>query len=176
MSRKKTEIRGETLLEDIERILPTTTGRVAAITCDIEPDFGNRTNSEELLTHRRHLDQLHQLLASHETPLSVFVVTRCLRHDSLVQTIIEHQLDAHAHSHNHDMASYQTNTRQEIHTSQEAFVSCFGRPALGYRAPQGVLLPNDPEEIAQAGFAFSSSVFPSRRRGLFDYRALPQTP
>ncbi|MDA1045097.1 MAG: hypothetical protein O3C57_07735 [Verrucomicrobia bacterium] len=110
-------------------------------------------------------------------PLSLFIVTRYLTQNlGFVDAVTDHRLDAHAHSHNHDMQTYASRSGPEIEASQRAFEDFFDRPAAGYRAPQGVIYQGDPGILAANGFAFSASIFPARRRGVFDYRAMPQVP
>ncbi|MFP4056844.1 MAG: polysaccharide deacetylase family protein [Candidatus Brocadiia bacterium] len=172
------EVLATRLLDEVDAAVRVPEGlRLAAITCDVEPDYGNRVGSAELLENGRHLDALAVRCRELEVPLSVFVVTGYLgRCPDLARVIAERGPDAHAHSHAHEMARYRERSASEIRCSQEAFAGCFGRPALGYRAPQGLVVPGDSAALAASGYAFSASVFPARRRGVFDYRALPQVP
>jgi len=151
--------------------------RVAVMTCDVEPDFGNRTGTCELLEDRKYLDALIDNCRSLGVPLSAFIVTAYLERElGFVAAVLDDGLDVHAHSHSHDIGSYRSQSAREIEESQRVFRRVFGRDATGYRAPQGVLVSGDPAALADNGFAFSASVFPSRRRGVFDFRDMPQVP
>jgi len=151
--------------------------RTAAITCDIEPDYGGRTKTRELLDDRSYLDSLAAHCQMLEVPLSVFIVTNLLKTNSqFLGAVRDHDLDVHAHSHNHSILHYATNSASEIRAASEAFRKYFGREPLGYRAPQGLIVPGDWEVMADCGFTFSASVFPVHRPRLFDYRSLPQDP
>ncbi len=173
------EVLGESLRPEVAAPVdaPPVGARWAAVTCDVEPDYGNRTQSSDLIADPKYLDTLVAHCTSLGVPLSAFVVTQCLSsHPSLTRALVEHDLDVHAHSHRHDTQRYATSSVEEIAACQECFRSHFGRPAMGYRAPQGLVVPGDSAAMADREFVFDASVFPSRRRGLFDYRRLPREP
>jgi peptidoglycan/xylan/chitin deacetylase (PgdA/CDA1 family) len=171
-----TTLHGASLLPSIDRVLdPAHLPRIAVLTCDIEQDYGNRTGTCELLQTREPLRLYLDWCDTQNLPLSAFVVTSLLEKFPHLRELRE-RADVHAHAHIHDMPAYPVHTREEILRSQEAFTSFFGSPSLGYRAPQGIVMPGDDDVLKDAGFRFDSSLFPARRPGLFDYRILPSLP
>ncbi|KKW39275.1 hypothetical protein A2454_02805 [Candidatus Peribacteria bacterium RIFOXYC2_FULL_55_14] len=151
--------------------------RTAVLTCDIEPDYGARTGTAALLEEEQPLNDVLAFCAAQKLPLSCFVVTSLLQgNKGGICVLRAANLDVHAHSHTHNTQQYRVSSAEEMQKAQDVFSAFFGRPSLGYRAPQGVLYPGDIQALSGAGYAFDSSVFPSRRRGLFDYRALPTEP
>ncbi|MFA6039759.1 MAG: polysaccharide deacetylase family protein [Candidatus Peribacteraceae bacterium] len=151
--------------------------RTAVLTCDIEPDYGGRTGTAELLREKRFTAELMRWCGDRSLPLSAFVVTSLLGERlPAVDALRDGGIDVHCHAHTHNVRTYFQHSREEIARSQEAFTAFFGASATGYRAPQGILLPGDDTALAQNGFLFDSSVFPGRRPGLFDCRTLPLTP
>lgn len=171
------EICGSQLVSEIEHTLDVSAVKIAVLTCDIEPDFGGRTGTRELLEDASFTEQLLQRCTQSHVPLSCFVVTSLLA-DALpaIRVLREKNTDLHAHSHTHDTRVYQQVSQEEIQKSQDVFSRVFGRPSLGYRAPQGVMMPEDIPALLRAGFQFDASIFPARRRDVFDYRMLPREP
>lgn len=171
------EVCGSQLLSEIERTLDVSGMRIAVLSCDIEKDYGGRTGTQELLEDASFMEQLLQRCTEAHIPLSCFVVTSLLEQSlPAIRVLREKEIDCHAHSHTHDVSTYRAQSQEEIERSQETFSRVFGRPSLGYRAPQGVIMPGDISALVHAGFRFDASVFPARRRGVFDYRMLPRDP
>ena len=165
------------LLPSIERIPDCSSfPKTAVLTCDIEQDHGGRVGSYELLETPAFLTSYLDWCKSKDVPVSAFVVTSLLGQYPILRLLQEKQIDTHAHSHFHVMPTYYQHTREEILQSQEVFRTFFGHSSLGYRAPQGIVMPGDDDTLTQAGFSFDASLFPARRFHLFDYRALPRTP
>ena len=151
--------------------------KVAVLTCDIEPDFGGRTGTTELLEDPVHINKLLAWCRESEVPLTSFVTTSLLTQKLPgVHELIDKGIEMHPHSHTHDTKKNQTESAKEIAGSQEAWKFFFGENAKGYRAPQGILYPDDPKSLKENGFEFSASIFPSLRQRVFDYRSLPRTP
>lgn len=172
-----TKVCGSQLLSEIERTLDVSGMRIAVLSCDIEQDYGGRTGTQELLEDASFVVQLLQYCAESQVPPSCFVVTSLLEQSlPAIRFLREKDIDCHAHSHTHDVSVYREKSQEEIGRSQETFSRVFGRPSLGYRAPQGVILPGDLSALVNAGFRFDASVFPARRRDVFDYRMLPRDP
>jgi peptidoglycan/xylan/chitin deacetylase (PgdA/CDA1 family) len=170
-------VNGTQLQAEIEHVFPQNSKRLAVVTCDIEPDFGGRTQATELIDDRIYLDKLVSFCESQNVPLSAFIVTALLQGDfAVLQSIKDHTVDVHAHSHTHDTSKYREQSAKEVQTSQKVFTEYFGHPSLGYRAPQGVLTQKDISALESSGFVFDSSIFPARRLEVFDYRSLPREP
>ena len=149
--------------------------KVACITCDIEMDFGGRIGTTELLETKDHADHLIDFCSEHKTPLTGFVVTKLL--DKKLPGINKFRdIELHPHSHTHKTKTYRLESAKEMARCQEEWSKHFGTSATGYRAPQGVMTDSDPDALTQNGFIFNASIFPARRRGVFDYRDLPREP
>jgi peptidoglycan/xylan/chitin deacetylase (PgdA/CDA1 family) len=77
----------------------------------------------------------------------------------VIDQFLEAGTDFHLHSYSHDLA--RPDAQEEIERGQAAFTSRFGRPAVGYRAPEGRISPEGLARLEAAGFLFDSSLFPS---------------
>ncbi len=171
-------LRGSDLLPSIGRTIDVTNlTPTAVLTCDIEPDYGGRTGTTELLRDDKHATELLRWCHQQSLPLSAFIVTSLLTERfPAIASLREANADLHCHAFTHDVRTYYRNSQEEIGRAQEAFTAFFGKPAQGYRAPQGILLPGDEIALARHGFLCDSSIFPAKRPGLFDCRMLPLTP
>lgn len=109
---------------------------------------------------RNRVGTLLDLLAAHEAPLSAFAVAGSLGAvPGVVERFQEAGTEFHLHSYSHDLAN--PDSADEISRGQEAFARFFGRPADGYRAPEGRISPAGLARLEAEGFRFDSSVFPS---------------
>lgn len=158
-----------------KRLLPPPR-KVAAITLDYETDYGDRIGEFNILRrHRREIDRLGERFAELGVPVSAFIRTDLLVDEpealAAVRAIAS---DFHCHSHTH--ATRDFDSEREIAATAETFARVFGAPAAGYRAPQGVLNEGDLDLLAEHGFRFSSSVFPSYRPGKFNHLSMPLVP
>lgn len=165
------------LLPEIASVIPGPLPLLAAFTCDIEPDFGMRTGTTELLEEERYMHAVLDAARENAFPITAFVVTELLsRNLPGIRLLRETGVELHPHSHTHDRKRYAKASGEEIRKSQDAFHRELGRRATGYRAPQGVLYPGDIEVLTESGFSFDASVFPGCRFGVFDNRAFPREP
>jgi peptidoglycan/xylan/chitin deacetylase (PgdA/CDA1 family) len=146
----------------------------ACITLDLEPDHAGRIAPAYTAWDAGRVGAMFDLLAAHEAPLSAFAVAGSLE---AVPAVIERFQDAgtefHLHSYSHDLEN--PDSADEIARGQDAFARFFGRPAEGYRAPEGRISPAGLARLETEGFRFDSSVFPSfwpRPR----YMAFPRAP
>ena len=150
--------------------------KYACITLDVEEDYGDRVN--EFNIYKDSFDEIEQLKSLYDTlgvPVSAFITTSILdKYGGMVELVKLLANDYHCHSHSHNTKSF--GSKKEIATCFSKFRQHFGVEPLGYRAPQGVLYPGDIELITDAGFLFSSSLFPSIRIGTFNNLKSPQLP
>ncbi len=150
--------------------------KYACITLDVEEDYGDRVN--EFNIYKDSFDKIEELKSLYNTlevPVSAFITTNILDKDDKMAELVKWLAnDYHCHSHSHNTKSF--DSKEEIATCFSKFTEHFGREPLGYRAPQGVLYPGDTQLIADAGFLFSSSLFPSIRFGTFNNLKSPQSP
>jgi peptidoglycan/xylan/chitin deacetylase (PgdA/CDA1 family) len=148
--------------------------RTACVTLDLEPDFAGRLSPVYTAWDPGPVGEFLALLADGGVPLSAFVVGSSL---GAVPAVLDRFREAgtefHLHTYSHDHA--RPHTPDEIARGQEAFARFFGRPAEGYRAPEGRISKEGLARLDAEGFRFDSSVFPSflpRPR----YAGLPRTP
>ena len=150
--------------------------KYACITLDVEEDYGDRVN--EFNIYKDSFDKIEELKSLYDTlrvPVSAFITTNILDKDESMAEVIKWLAnDYHCHSHSHNTQSF--DSKNEIATCFAKFKEHFGCEPLGYRAPKGVLYPGDIQLITEAGFLFSSSLFPSIRIGTFNNLNSPQTP
>ena len=150
--------------------------KYACITLDVEEDYGDRVN--EFNIYKDSFDKIEELKSLYdrlEVPVSAFITTNILDKDDKMTELVKWLAnDYHCHSHSHNTQSF--DSKNEIATCFSKFKEHFGYEPLGYRAPQGVLHPGDTQLITDAGFLFSSSLFPSIRLGTFNNLKSPQTP
>ena len=163
------------LRSDVARVLRAGE-RLACVTLDFELDYGDRIGAFNILRDdAERIEALAALCRQLATPVSAFVPTSVLeRYPASLELLRLLADDVHAHSHTHDTGNF--DSRREIGGSAEAFERIFGRRPLGYRAPQGVLRDGDVELLAELGYCFSASVFPSYRPGKFNNLGLPNGP
>jgi hypothetical protein len=149
--------------------------KYACITLDVEEDYGDRVN--EFNIYKDSFDKIEELKSiydSLEVPVSAFITTNILDKDNFSEVIKWLANDYHCHSHSHNTQSF--DSKNEITTCFSKFKEHFGYEPLGYRAPKGVLYPGDIQLLTDAGFLFSSSLFPSIRFGTFNNLKSPQAP
>ena len=150
--------------------------KYACITLDVEEDYGDRV--KEFNIYKDSIDKIEELKSLYDTldvPVSAFITTNILdKYNKTVELIRWLAKDYHCHSHSHNTQNF--DSKNEITTCFSKFKEHFGCEPLGYRAPQGVLHPGDTKLIADAGFLFSSSLFPSIRIGTFNNLKSPQIP
>jgi len=149
--------------------------KLACITLDYEKDYGYRINEFNILDQNVELDGLVNLFKKLNIPLSLFVTTNIFEdYPSSFELAAALGDDFHSHSHTHN--TFNPDAHFEINESKLTFEKYFGCVPLGYRAPQGVLGPNDLELLNKYEYKFSSSVFPSLRPGKYNNIFAPVDP
>ena len=150
--------------------------KYACITLDVEEDYGDRVN--EFNIYKDSIDKIEELKSLYDTldvPVSAFITTNILdKYSNMTELVKWLANDYHCHSDTHNTKSF--DSKKEIITCFSKFKEHFGFEPLGYRAPKGVLYPGDIKLITDAGFLFSSSLFPSLRVGTFNNLNSPQSP
>ncbi|WEL16730.1 Peptidoglycan/xylan/chitin deacetylase, PgdA/CDA1 family [Halorhabdus sp. SVX81] len=147
------------------------------LTLDFECDFGTAL-SENRYGAVEHVDRLVNLLETHGVPLTTFVQTELLEvKPDVVETLQTSQTEVafHPHSHTHRPRS-ESSIGTELTRSTERYVEFFGEQPTGYRFPNGNITPADYELLADHGYRFDASVFPSWRPNHFDNTDLPTRP
>jgi len=151
--------------------------RTVYLTLDFECDFGTAL-SENRYGAVKHVDRLVELLETHDIPLTAFVQTELLEvKPDVVETLRASQTDVvfHPHSHTHKPRA-ETSIAEEVAQSTERYTEFFDEQPTGYRFPNGNIRPADYELLAEHGYEFDASVFPSWRPNHFDNTELPTRP
>jgi len=143
--------------------------RLFCMTLDLEADFSGALQNEYALFRRpERVELLLERLQEKDVRLSVFVVGELLEKFPEVIGLFErYGAEFHCHSYSHDPAA--TDSEDEIRRCHDAFVRHFGRPPMGYRAPDGKISPDGIRNLEKQGFRFDSSVFPSYYPNPFKY-------
>lgn len=149
----------------------------AYLTLDLECDFGTAL-SENTFQAAAHTGRLVDLLERLDVPLTVFVQTELLAVDpSAVDRLRDADVRTrfYPHSHTHQRRE-RTDAAFEVSESTRRYREFFGRAPAGYRFPDGAVRPADYRELAEHGYRFDASVFPTVRPGQFDNTEEPTEP
>jgi peptidoglycan/xylan/chitin deacetylase (PgdA/CDA1 family) len=130
------------------------------LTLDLEPDFSGRLEPTYESWDPGALEGLLGLLEGYSAPLTVFVVGQSLAaRPDVIRRLEQAGAEIHLHSHSHDLA--RPDALDEIREGSRAFEAALGRRPFGYRAPEGRISSAGWQRLADEGFLFDSSVFPS---------------
>jgi len=151
--------------------------KLAALTLDLETAAPHVEPKECPLLHDTELvAQLGEILHRHEAKLTAFVVGRVLDDAPDVVERVSAQLDPEfeLHSYSHNVAD--PDSPAEIQRARDAYAAYFRREPMGYRAPWGRISREGIARLAEMGFRYDSSIFPSFRPGVFNNLRLPNRP
>lgn len=146
-----------------------------ALTLDLENDWYIDEPGYDHLTFE-YIEDFIRLIDGLSVPLSVFVVGTTLEDhpDGVDRLASDLDTEFHLHSYRHEPSA---NTfREELRLGKAAFRNHFGSDPVGYREPYGAIAPEQFPVLADEGFAFDSSVFPSYRPGVYNNLNAPLEP
>jgi len=147
------------------------------LTLDFECDYGTAL-PENTYQAVEAVDDLQRLLDAHDVPLTCFVQTELLdAKPEAVETIraASSTVQFHPHSHTHKPRG-ETIIEDEIRRSTVRYTEFFGRDPVGYRFPNGNVRQTDYRCLAEYGYEFDASVFPSWRPNHFNNTSKPTVP
>ncbi|MXR19468.1 polysaccharide deacetylase family protein [Halobacterium bonnevillei] len=150
---------------------------VVYLTVDYECDYGTAL-TENTYGALEETPWLASLLECLDVPLTCFVQTEVLEEkpEQLERLrTADVPVTFHPHSHTHRPRG-ETDIGEEVAVSTAVYEEFFGRSPVGYRFPNGNIRPSDYEQLAEHGYEFDASVFPSWRPGHFDNRGAPTRP
>ncbi|MBM3657987.1 MAG: hypothetical protein FJW95_00565 [Actinobacteria bacterium] len=149
--------------------------RLACMTVDLEPDFLTEDSHEVLLDEAR-FSRFAETLQRRGVIPTTFLAAKMLDQGLPVRERFEPLgAEFELHSYSHDPED--PDSVEEVRKSKAAYRRAFGRDPRGYRAPLGFIGADGVRALHAEGFAFSSSIFPAKRRELgFDHSALPLEP
>lgn len=143
--------------------------KLACITIDFERDLWSPDYDVELLHDQAKIDPLKSIIHEYDVKLTAFLVTKFIeRNPGLIEKArseFDMQFEVHSHSHN----LKDTESKEEIDESVAAYENYFGNRPKGYRAPNGLISHTGLERLAERGFQYDASVFPSIRFDEYAY-------
>lgn len=149
--------------------------RLAAFTLDVEHDYGSRTGRFEALRDAAGAGRLKAFLDQRAIPVSAFAVSSLLEKEpSACEWLASIGAEVHSHSHTHPRQ--ESNLEFELRRSRKIIRERFPQGPIGYRAPHGRVDAEQVDAAKRLDYAFSSSVFPSLRPGVFNNLSSPITP
>ena len=147
-----------------------------ALTLDLENDWYFNEPGYDHLTFE-YIGEFIQLIDSLDVPLSIFVVGKTLEKYPEEIDRLNEELDCefHLHSYQHE-TDRNDDFREQLQLGKEAFRNHFGDDPIGYREPYGKIDPAQFSVLADEGFGFDSSIFPSYRPGVYSNLDVPLEP
>jgi peptidoglycan/xylan/chitin deacetylase (PgdA/CDA1 family) len=152
--------------------------KLACITLDMEPDYGDPEKRIRLLENLEYFERYVSIIQKYNAKVTMFTVT------SLFDTWNEHftklatriSIEYAAHSHTHD--PHNACSLDEVQNSKQAYTKFTGNSPIGYRAPIGRIDKAGLGHLLDHNFIYDASVYPSIRPGEFGYSNLhmPNTP
>lgn len=152
--------------------------KIACLTLDMEPDYGDPEGHIRLLENAGYFERYTDIINRHNAKVTIFTVT------SLFDRFGEHferlgkciPLEFAAHSHSHDPSNGAT--RNEIENAVNIMRLINRKGPLGYRAPYGQITREGLGYLLDFGYQYDASVYTSVRPGKFGYANLhvPNSP
>lgn len=146
--------------------------RIACLTIDMEPDYGDPEGHIRLLENPDFFEQYTSIINKHDAKVTMFTVTSLFERygDKFEQLKNIIPLEYAAHSHSHD--PHNGATQNEVENSASVIRSLNGNKPLGYRAPYGQITKKGLGNLINSKYDYDASVYPSFRPGKFGYSNL----
>lgn len=126
----------------------------------------------------RNIDKILQIFDKENVKATFFTLGWvCDKFPQLVRDIVAagHEIASHGHEHSRIMHLSRTQFRNDVEGTRKRLEDVSGTPVLGYRAPSFSIGPKTlwaHDILAEAGYTYSSSVFPIQH----DHYGLPDAP
>ncbi|MFN3492172.1 MAG: polysaccharide deacetylase family protein [Anaerolineales bacterium] len=146
--------------------------KLACITLDMEPDYGDPQKRIRLLENPEFLERYISIVNKHNVKVTMFTVTNLFesRSDVFDNLATRIPLEYSVHSHTHDPRN--ACSLDEVQNSKQAYTKFIGKAPLGYRAPIGRITKAGLGHLLDNEFMYDASVYPSIRPGEFGYSNL----
>lgn len=146
--------------------------KLACITLDMEPDYGDPEKHIRLLENPAYFERYVSIINKYSAKVTMFTVTNLFEKfgDSFKNLEKQIPLEYSVHSHTHDPRN--ACSLDEVQNSKQAYTKFMGKPPLGYRAPIGRITKEGLGYLLDYDFAYDASVYPSIRPGEFGYSNL----
>jgi peptidoglycan/xylan/chitin deacetylase (PgdA/CDA1 family) len=143
--------------------------KLACITLDMEPDYGDPEKHIRLLENPKFLERYINIINKYNAKVTMFTVTNLFARfgDDFKKLAANIPLEFSVHSHTHD--PHNACSLDEVRASQDAYKEFTGKQPLGYRAPIGRIDKAGLGHLLDHGFEYDASVYPSIRPGEFGY-------
>jgi len=152
--------------------------KIACLTLDMEPDYGDPDGRIRLLENPDYLERYTDIINKYDAKVTMFTVA------SLFERFGEYferfgkriPLEYAAHSYSHD--PHNAASRDEVEKSTQVMKRVNGSGLLGYRAPIGQITKDGFGHLLDFGYHYDASVYTSFRPGKFGYTNLhmPNSP
>jgi peptidoglycan/xylan/chitin deacetylase (PgdA/CDA1 family) len=143
--------------------------KLACVTLDMEPDYGDPEKRIRLLENQEYFERYIAIVNKYNAKVTMFTVTNLFEKygDNFTELAARIPLEYSVHSHTHD--PYNACSLEEVRASREAYRTFTGEPPLGYRAPIGRIDKDGLGHLLDHGFEYDASVYPSVRPGEFGH-------
>jgi peptidoglycan/xylan/chitin deacetylase (PgdA/CDA1 family) len=146
--------------------------KLACITLDMEPDYGDPEKRIRLLENPKYLEQYISIIKKYNAKVTMFTVTNLFEKfgTDFAKLAARIPLEYSVHSHTHD--PHNACSLDEVQNSKQAYTKFTGKTPQGYRAPIGRITKEGLGYLLNHGFEYDASVYPSIRPGEFGYSNL----
>lgn len=146
--------------------------KIACLTLDMEPDYGDPEGRIRLLENPEYFERYTDIINKHGGKVTMFTVTSLFeRFRKSFERLSKHiPLEYAAHSHSHD--PYNAASRSEIEKSGQLIANINKSGPLGYRAPIGQITKEGLGHLFDLGYDYDASLYTSVRPGKFGYANL----
>jgi hypothetical protein len=149
------------------------------LTLDFEEDLGSANPSKSFYCHESSGILVH-FIRERDLKVTLFITGEILeKYPNLLQPYQDHpnnfQFELHAYDHTSifkSIAERKKNMRRGI----EAYRNFFGSTPKFYRAPNGMISPEEIDLLINEGLYAGSNFFPTRFPGRFNNSHIPRTP
>src|SRR5688572_10858325 len=146
--------------------------KLACITLDMEPDYGDPEKRIRLLQNPEYLEKYISIINKYNVKVTMFTVTNLFEKFStdFAKLATRIPLEYSVHSHTHD--PHNACSLDEVQNSKQAYTKFTEKMPKGYRAPIGRITKEGLGYLLDHGFEYDASVYPSIRPGEFGYSNL----
>ena len=154
------------------------TRKLACLTLDMEPDYGDPNGNIRLLENPDYFERYTDIISKHNAKVTMFTVTSLFERfgENFERLDSQIPLEYAAHSYSHD--PHNAASRDEVEKSAQVIKNVNGKGPLGYRAPIGQITKDGLGHLLDHGYVYDASVYTSVRPGKFGYSNLhmPNSP
>jgi len=152
--------------------------KIACLTLDMEPDYGDPQGRIRLLDEPEYFERYTRLIQKYGGKVTMFTVTSLFERygQRFMELAKKIPLEYAAHSYSHDPQS--ADSREEIAASWRALRQFDAQALPGYRAPIGQITGAGIKRLMDFGYAYDASLYPSFRPGKYGYSnlSMPNSP